>query len=136
MSAALSPEARRFLEEQRFAVLATINRDGTPQQSTVWYELQGDEIMMNTRRGRRKDRNVRRDPRVSICIEDEYRYLAIGGTVTVIDDQAIALPDIQRLAVRYHGRERGERQFRDEFAGQTRVTFRLVIERVDEYELG
>jgi PPOX class probable F420-dependent enzyme len=131
----LTEQARRFLTEHRFAVLATINRDGTPQQSTVWYEVQGDEIMMNTRRGRLKDRNLRRDPRCSICVDREYRYVAIRGTATLIDDQRIALEDIKRLAVLNHGQGKGKQQVRDTYGKQERVTIRLQIERVDEYGL-
>lgn len=133
MSARLSQAARDFLAEPRFAVLATINADGTPQQSTVWYELQGDEIMMNTKRGRLKDRNLCRDPRLSMCIEDDYRYLTIRGTVTMIDDQTIAQRDIRRLSVRYHGEQKSEEQSRDQFSREERVTLRLAVDRVDEY---
>ena len=56
------PTRRAFLNEKRFAVLATINKDGTPQQTVMWYELQGDEIMMNTAHGRLKDRNLAARP--------------------------------------------------------------------------
>ncbi|MEO5953098.1 MAG: PPOX class F420-dependent oxidoreductase, partial [Chloroflexia bacterium] len=76
----LTDSVKAFLGERRFAVLATINPDGMPQQSTMWYELRGDHIMMNTLVGRKKERNLKRDPRVSICIEDEYNYLTITGT--------------------------------------------------------
>ena len=76
----LSDKARAFLAETRFAVLATINPNGTPQLTTMWYELQGDEIMMNTRVGRAKEQNLRRDPRISICVEDGYRYVTLSGT--------------------------------------------------------
>lgn len=135
--AVLSEKGRKFLGEpgKRFVVLATINKDGTPQQSIVWYELQGDEIMMNTRRGRLKDRNMRRDPRVSVCIDDGYRYLAIRGTVTLIDDQEIAQADIKRLATLYHGPETADRQMGSQFAKEERVTLRMRIEKVDEYSL-
>jgi PPOX class probable F420-dependent enzyme len=133
MPAQLSDQLRRFLEEPRFAVLATINTDSTPQQSAVWYELQGDEIMMNTRRGRVKDRNLRRDPRCSICLEDEYRYLTIRGSVMLVDDQSVAQPDIKRLATRYHGPEKAEQQMRDQFSREERVTIRLKIEQVIGY---
>ncbi|HEX6507413.1 MAG TPA: PPOX class F420-dependent oxidoreductase [Chloroflexota bacterium] len=129
----LSDAAQAFLSEPRFGVLATINRDGTPQQSTVWYELQGDEIMMNTARGRLKDRNLRRDPRASICVEDGYRYVTVRGSVTIIDDQAIAQADIRRLAVRYDGPEKAEEQVRNQFSREVRVTIRLRIEHVKEY---
>ncbi|MBV9280429.1 MAG: PPOX class F420-dependent oxidoreductase [Chloroflexi bacterium] len=131
----LSPELRSFLEERRFAVLATINRDGTPQQSTVWYELQEDEIMMNTRRGRVKDRNLRRDPRASLCLEDEYRYLTLRGTATLIDDQGVAQEDIRRLATRYDGPDSAERQMREQFSKEPRVTIRLRLQAAVSYGL-
>ena len=97
----LTDEARAFLAEKRFAVLATINQDGTAQLTTMWYELQGDEIMMNTKVGRAKERNLRRDPRISICVEDGYRYVTVSGTARLIDDQPTAQADIRRLAERY-----------------------------------
>lgn len=135
MGQQLSEAARRLLGGRRFAVLATINRDGTPQQSVVWYVLNGDEILMNTRRGRLKDRNLRRDPRCSICVEDGYTYLTIRGHVTLIDDQETAQADIRRLAIRYHGEERGDRQSRESFSQEKRVTIRLRPEQVKEYGL-
>jgi PPOX class probable F420-dependent enzyme len=98
----LSDAVRRFLEEPRFAVLATINPDGTAQQTVMWYELRSDGIMMNTVSGRRKHRNIRRDPRVSICIEDGYRYVSIDGTVTIDDDVERGQEGIYALARRYH----------------------------------
>lgn len=126
----LSNKARRFLEDHRFAVLATINPDGTPQQSPVWYELQGDEIMMNTRRGRVKDRNLRRDPRCSICVEDGYTWLTIRGTARLIEDPEIAQSDIRHLSVINHGEEIAQRQMENQFSKQERVTIRLSIEHV------
>jgi PPOX class probable F420-dependent enzyme len=133
MAASLSEAARQFLSDKRFAVLATINRDGTPQQSVVWYDLRDGVILMNTRRGRLKDRNLRRNPRCSICIDDGYRYLTIRGSVTLSDDQVVAQADIARLATRYHGPKRSEEQMRDQFSREERVTIWLHPERVDEY---
>jgi PPOX class probable F420-dependent enzyme len=130
MSLPLSAKARRFLEEHRFAVLATINADGTPQQSPVWYELQGDEIMMNTRRGRLKDRNLRRDPRCSICVEGEYDWITIRGTARLIDDPEIAQADIHHLSVINHGPEIAAQQVADQFSREERITIRLSIEDV------
>jgi predicted pyridoxine 5'-phosphate oxidase superfamily flavin-nucleotide-binding protein len=49
----LREDVRTFLEEARFAVLATVNANGSPQQTVMWYELRGDTIVMNTRRGRK-----------------------------------------------------------------------------------
>src|SRR4029078_10446434 len=111
----LSDQARAFLEAKRFAVLATINANGTPQLTTMWYELQGDGIMMNTKVGRTKEQNLRRDQRISICVEDGYRYVTRAATARLIDDQPTAQADIQRLAERYHPAEKAAQMVRDQF---------------------
>lgn len=130
--AELSDKARAFLQEKRFAVLGTINPDSTPQMSAMWYELDGDEILMNTKVGRVKERNLRRDSRISICIEDGYHYLTLTGTAQLIDDQATAQADIKRLATRYHNPEKAEQMSRNQFSKEQRVTFRMTIQRVVE----
>jgi len=127
----LSDTAREFLGEQRFAVLATINKDGTPQQTVMWYELQGDEIMMNTAHGRLKDRNLARDPRISICIEDGQRFVTLRGAVTLNDEVETAQADIKRLAARYSGAEQAEKSAAN-FRKEHRITLRMKIEGVME----
>jgi len=127
---ALAENVRRFLSETRFAVLATINADGTPQQTVMWYEVDGDEIVMNTAVGRLKNSNLRRDPRVSICVEDGYAFVTLTGRAHLIDDQPTAQADIRRLAIRYHGAEEGNRQAETQFSQQQRVTIRVPVERV------
>jgi PPOX class probable F420-dependent enzyme len=126
----LTDAVRAFLKEKRFAVLATINADGTPQQTIMWYELQGDEIMMNTRDGRVKAGNFRRDPRASICVEDGYRGVTIQGTVRLEENPGIAQADIRRLAVLNHGPEKGNAMADTSFARQRRLTIRLPIEHL------
>jgi PPOX class probable F420-dependent enzyme len=130
MPAQLSEDIRAFLQEPRFAVLATINKDGTPQLTTMWYLLEGDTIVMNTKVGRTKERNMRRDPRISVCFEDGYSYLTISGTVEMIEDQKIAQSDIYRLAVRYDGEESATQQMDEQFSKETRVTLHLKCERI------
>ena len=132
MATALSEQARAFLGEKRFGVLATINKDGTPQLTTMWYLLEGDTIVMNTKVGRLKERNMRRDPRISVCFEDEYYYITISGTVEMIDDPEIAQRDIARLAIRYSGEESGKRQATNKFSKEQRVTLRLQCDHVFE----
>jgi PPOX class probable F420-dependent enzyme len=134
MAVELSEKAQAYLQELRFAVLATINRDGTPQLTTMWYILEDDgTITMNTKVGRAKERNMRHDPRISICIEDGYDFLTINGTVEMIDDQKIAHHDIYRLSARYHGEAKARRQMEEQFSKETRVSLRLKPERVIEY---
>lgn len=130
--ATLSAKARAFLNETRFAVLATINEDGTAQQTTMWYLLEDEIIVMNTKVGRVKERNLRRDPRISICLEGGYKYLTISGTAELIDDQAIAQHDIHRLAIRYHGAEAADRQMERMFSKEQRVTIHLKPEQIIE----
>jgi PPOX class probable F420-dependent enzyme len=128
----LSPVVRAFLAEPRFAVLATINGDGSPQQTVMWYDLEGDAILMNTAEGRIKAGNLRRDARVSICVEDGYRYVTITGRACLIEDQERAQADIVRLAMRYHGEERA-RSIAEQFRGQRRITILVPIERVSAH---
>jgi PPOX class probable F420-dependent enzyme len=134
MPVELSEKARAYLREKRFAVLATLNKDGTPQLTTMWYLLEDDgTILMNTRVGRLKERNMRRDPRISICIEDGYRYLTIKGRVEMIDDPQISQRDIYHLSARYHGEEKAKKQMETQFSKEQRVTLRLKPESIQEY---
>ena len=132
MSTKLSDKARAFLQERRFAVLGTLNKDGSPQLTTMWYLLEGDTIVMNTKAGRVKDRNMRRDPRISVCVVDGYDYVTISGSVEMIDDPQISQRDIYRLAVRYDGEESARRQMEKQFSKETRVTLNLKCEHVIE----
>ncbi len=133
MPTTLSENARAFLQEQRFAVLATLNKDGSPQLTTMWYLLEGDTILMNTKEGRIKDLNMKRDPRIAICVEDGYNFVTISGAVTMNYDQETAHQDIYRLATRYHGEEKAKRQLEERFSKEQRITLRLQCEKVIEY---
>ena len=134
---ALTPAQRKFLEEKRFAVLGTTNPSGSPQLTVMWYLLDGDEIVFNTRAGRAKDVNLQRDPRVSLLVmaDDGYRYLRIDGRVRTITDQATAQNDIRRLALRYYGdAARVDNAMRDTFGKQERISYRLPTTRVEDHE--
>ena len=132
MTTKLSDKARAFLEEKRFAVLATVNKDGSPQLTTMWYLLEGDTIVMNTKVERLKERNMRRDGRISICVPEAYTYVTISGTVEMIDDPEISQQDIYRLAARYQGEEGAKKRMAN-FSKEQRVTLRLKCEHVIEY---
>jgi PPOX class probable F420-dependent enzyme len=67
---ALNAEIRRLLDGRHFAVLATINPDGGPQTSAMWVGRDGDEVLFSTVAGRRKHRNLQRDPRASVTVID------------------------------------------------------------------
>ena len=130
----LSQAVREFLQEPRFAVLATLNANGTAQQSTMWFELQGDEIMMNTAAGRKKVANMERDARVSLCIPDGYRYVTLRGRVELDYDEERGQQGIAHLSVRYHGPEKA-RSVIPSYRGQHRLSIRMTIEGVDAHGL-
>ncbi len=103
------PETHRdLLERPIVAVLATVNPDGTPQASPVWFDYVDGFVRVNSARGRRKDRNMRERPFVSLVIvdpENPYRYVEIRGRVVRITEEG-ARAHIDALARRYTGAER------------------------------
>ncbi len=125
----LTPTVRAFLSEPRYAVIATINESGMPQLTAIWYELQGDQVLMNTVAGRLKHRNLQRDPRVSLCILDGERYVTLYGRAMLTDDRARAQADDLQLARRYDGPEKAKDRVLA-IAAQHRITIRMTITHV------
>ena len=120
----LSPEHRAWLlEKLRWAVMATIGKDGMPSLSVVWFDLDPTEdvVLLNTLAGRLKHRHLERDPRVSLCFEDETHYLTIEGRAELSEDPGMA--GIWAMAHRY-GEGEGS------FAVGERINIRVRIERV------
>jgi len=126
-----SPEVEHFLDEKRFAVLATINQDGTVHQTVMWYLRDGDSIVMNTRMGRRKPENLARDSRVSICMEDGQRYLTITGRINIDEDPERGQSGMRRMTTRYEGEERADQLMRDKYSKQHRINLTLTPETTD-----
>jgi PPOX class probable F420-dependent enzyme len=121
------PESHRdLLEKKAFAHLATLMPDGSPQVTPVWCDHDGDFISINTARGRQKDRNMTRDPRVALAISDPdnpYRYLEIRGRAVEATEQG-ADDHIDKLAFKYLGKEK----YPYAQPGEVRVTYRIAPE--------
>ncbi|MFJ3407397.1 PPOX class F420-dependent oxidoreductase [Promicromonospora sp. NPDC090134] len=101
----LSDHARKLLDGGNILTVATINPDGSPQTTTVWCRTDGDDVVFSTIRGRRKHRNLERDPRVSISVFDPtspFDRVEIRGRATITDDPRGTL--IDELSHRYTGR--------------------------------
>jgi PPOX class probable F420-dependent enzyme len=128
----LSAPARRFLEAPRFAVVATLNADGSPLAAVVWYRLVGDTVLFNSRVGRRWPTNLGRDRRVSLTVVDGYDYVQIRGPVRIDDDPARGQAVIADLARRYHPDEAEAAAQIEAFTKQQRVTFELRPGRIFE----
>ncbi|MDQ3937259.1 MAG: pyridoxamine 5'-phosphate oxidase family protein [Chloroflexota bacterium] len=99
---ALSPQIRSFLSAPgRFATIATLNADGSPHQTVVWFLLRDDHIVLNSRAGRRWPANLLRDPRISLTVEAGLDAVTLSGVVEHDDDQPLAQADIAEMARRY-----------------------------------
>jgi PPOX class probable F420-dependent enzyme len=101
----LSEKARALIARPILASLATLTKDGGPQVTPLWIEVDGDDLLVNTARGRAKARNVERDPRVALTVvdpNDQYNVVAVQGTVIDMTPEG-ANAHIDRLAKKYLG---------------------------------
>ncbi len=125
--AARVPDA--FLDlfrKKSFAHLATLMPDGGPQVTPVWCDFDGTHVLINSAKGRQKDKNLRREPRVALSIQDPdnpYRYLEVRGRVVSITEEG-ASAQIDRLAKRYMGVEK----YPLARPGEVRVIYKILPE--------
>jgi PPOX class probable F420-dependent enzyme len=105
MSVTLSETTKALFDANTYPIVATLNADGSPQTSVVWARTDGDTVIFSTTRGRVKERNIARDPRVSVTVfdlENPYRYVEVRGTAEVVDEGGREL--IDELSQAYHGK--------------------------------
>jgi PPOX class probable F420-dependent enzyme len=136
-SIALLPNIRDFIAAPHFGSVATVDADGSPRQAIVWYLLGDDELVVNSRVGRRWPTNLLRDPRVYVAVFDEadpLRWVGLLGTAEPIEDQPRAQADIAAMARRYHHDDlaTAERKIRD-FEQQQRISFRIRVRAVHQH---
>jgi len=112
-----------LFQKKAFANLATLMPDGRPQVTPVWCDYDGKYVIVNSARGRRKDRNMRRDPRVALTVVDPdnpYRYIEIRGQVAEITEQG-AEEHIDRMAKKYLGLDK----YPNRAPGEVRVLYKI-----------
>jgi len=129
MAIPLSDATLRLVDGKNYAVLATVNPDGSPQTSVVWVGRDGDELLFSTVEGRVKHRNMRRDPRVSVTVidwSDPENYVELRGRVSMTPDHGRRL-DTQ-LSWKYDGRDPGQDR-----PGAVRVVVRMVVDKATGY---
>ncbi|WP_030988106.1 PPOX class F420-dependent oxidoreductase [Streptomyces sp. NRRL S-1813] len=117
---------QRFLSEgTRTGKLATVRADGSPHLAPVWFLMDGDELVFNTGEDTVKGRNVARDGRVALCVDDErppFAFVVVQGTAEVSDDLADVRHWAARIAARYMGEDRAE-----EYGARNGVPGELVV---------
>ena len=131
--AAQIPEKKRKLLEwntKAFAHLALVLQDGSPQVTPVWFDWDGTHIIINTARGRLKDKVLRKHPKVAIEImnpDSPYDYVQIRGPV-VEETEEGAYDVICRLNEKYHGKYDYPKH-----PGEVRVTYKILPEQVSPH---
>src|SRR5881396_931431 len=126
--ATIPEQYRDLFTKKAFARLATVGADGAPQVTPVWVDYDGTYVRFNTAKGRVKVRNLARNPRVALAMQDPdnpYRYLQIRGRVAEATEQG-ADAHIDALAKKYLGQDRYP--FRQ--PGEVRVLYKVLPERV------
>ena len=116
-----------LFQKKTFAQLATIMPDGTPQVTPVWVDFDGTHVVINSAKGRTKDRNMRRNPNVAISIQDPeqpYRHLALKGKVVEITENG-ADAHIDKLSKKYTGKD----VYPNRRPGEVRVIYKILPEK-------
>ncbi|MFJ7061477.1 PPOX class F420-dependent oxidoreductase [Streptomyces griseobrunneus] len=134
MTAALSTELKNLLDTPVFVNIATIQPDGSPQVSPVWVKRDGDDVLISTTVGRRKETNLRRDPRVTVVVQpadNPYAYAEIRGQAELTTEGGQEL--IDELSLKYTGKPYAEfnpNSGQDDPRVVVRITPRKVVGRI------
>ncbi len=136
MTNMLSDWAKEFLREDRVGVVSTLNNDGSSHLTTMWYLLADDGTLVMSTPGRnQKVKNLRRDPRIALCVGDEARSVSLYGRVSISDDKAPVRQDIEHLVERYV-KDAGIRpQVSETLVQQSRVALHFKPEKVTEFSV-
>jgi len=130
MAIALPQSVRKILQDKAYGHVVTFNADGKPQLTMVWMDVEGDEVLFNTADGRLKPKNLRRDPRVIISVQDHndpQSYLVFHGRASVTESGADE--HIDTLAQRFLGVDKYP--FRR--PGEKRLLVRVKVDRIGGY---
>ena len=128
MADVIPEKYRDLFQKKAFCSLGTLMPDGSPQVTPVWCDFDGTHVIVNSAKGRRKDTNMRRDPRVSLAIIDPdnpYRYLEVRGRVDEITETG-ADAHIDKMAKKYIGMDK----YPHRQPGEVRVLYRIKPERI------
>ena len=126
MAQAIPEKYLDLFKKKAFANLGTIMPDGSPQVTPVWFEFDGKYVVINSAKGRTKDKNMRRNPIVALSIQDPdnpYRHLSIRGKVVEITEKG-ADEHIDKLTKKYTGQDK----YPYRGPGEVRVMYKIAPE--------
>lgn len=132
----LPARVRTFLAEVHYATIGTIDPDGSPRQAVIWYLLEGDELVVNSRVGRRWPTNLLRDGRVSLAVVDSadgMRWVGLSGVVVPVTDRGTAQADIAAMARRYNDDPEDIAGLIRRFESMERISFRIRVTAIHDH---
>ncbi|MGH9764836.1 MAG: PPOX class F420-dependent oxidoreductase [Blastocatellia bacterium] len=127
MAGVIPDNYKDLFDKKAFANLATVMPDGSPQVTPVWVDYDGKHVIVNSARGRQKDKNMKRNAAVSLAILDPdnpYRYLEVRGKVAEITEDG-ADSHIDKMAKKYMGVDK----YPYRRPGEVRVLYKIEPER-------
>ena len=130
MPKSLPPAVKKILEDKAYGHVITFDESGKPQITMVWVDVDGDDVVFNTAEGRLKPKNLRRDPRVIISVQDRndpQAYAVFHGKATVTEAGADA--HIDKLAKRFLGADK----YPYRQSGEKRLIVRVKPDRIGGY---
>ncbi|MEV4615092.1 PPOX class F420-dependent oxidoreductase [Kitasatospora sp. NPDC049258] len=126
MTRMTEPQWREFLSHgTRTGKLATTRADGGPHLAPIWFLLDGDDLVFNTGKDTVKGRNLARDGRVMLCVDDDrppFAYVVVRGTASISEELSEVRAWAGRIAARYMGEDRAE-----EYAARNGVPGELLV---------
>ncbi|MCH7561131.1 MAG: PPOX class F420-dependent oxidoreductase [Thaumarchaeota archaeon] len=124
----ITPEIAKLFQGKNFASFVTLMNDGSPHVAPTWVDLDGNTILINTARGRVKEKNIRRDNRIALSIYDQenpYNMVTIRGKVTELTEEG-ADEHIDKLAKKYFGLDK----YPNRSPGERRIILKIQPEKI------
>jgi PPOX class probable F420-dependent enzyme len=131
--AKLTENQADLLRGRNWGTVTTLRPDGTPHSTPVWVDTDGENVIFNTAIGRVKERNIRRDPRVSLVVlpaeNQQAGYVSVTGTAEISEEGAVE--HINKLAQKYLGKEK----YPWLQPGEQRVIVTITPEKIDSLRI-
>jgi PPOX class probable F420-dependent enzyme len=134
--ATLNEKQAALFTGRNWGVIATIREDGSPQATPVWVDYDGENVLVNSARGRTKVKNIERDPRATVTVlpaeNQQGGYVMVSGPAEIVDEGPRAVEHINMLAKKYLG----EDKYPYLGPGEQRVIIEIRPEIVDGFGAG